>query len=57
MVGRKLDTDVDMVLKDYGKTKFFSNPLQPTEKQIEGVHHIRDVDEILISRSPVKTKA
>jgi len=57
MVGRKLDTDVDMVLKDYGKTKFFSNPLQPTEKQIEGVHHMRDVDEILISRSPVKTKA
>ena len=49
-----------MVLKDYGKTKFFSNPLELTEKQKEGVHHQRDVNEILIlspAKKLQKTKA
>jgi hypothetical protein len=31
-IGRTMATDEKMVLKDYGKTKFFQNPLQLTER-------------------------
>ena len=33
-----MNTGEKMVLKDYGKTKFFQNPLQLTERQSEGMH-------------------
>lgn len=53
-IGRKLETDDLMILKDYGKNKFFFNPLQPTERQQQGIHRQLDVKEILLQGSGKK---